>query len=224
MLRNISVLWLVAVSCAIFLIVPPVDGLGNSVKIAFFHVPLAWVSVLGFLLSAYWGFRYLETGEIKYDLKSSTSAKLGFLFCMLATLSGMLFAKLTWGTYWNWDPRQTTIFIVLLLYGSYMTLRFALQNERQRGRISAVYSLLAFSTVPFLVFIIPRFYFSLHPEPIINRLARVEMDSVMIYILLLTVAIDTLLFWKLLCYKVKKEYEKYLGSLQMGIDKDGMEI
>ena len=221
MLRNISALWLAAVSCAICFIVPSADGLGNFVKIAFFHIPLAWVSVLGFLLSAYWGFRYLGTGDMKYDLKSSTAAKLGLLFCILATLSGMLFAKLSWGTYWNWDPRQTTIFIVLLLYGSYMTLRFALLNERQRARISAVYGLLAFSTVPFLVFIIPRFYFSLHPEPIINRLARVEMDSVMIYMLLLTVAVDTLLFWKLLCYKVKKEYD---GISKISVDKDGVKI
>jgi len=224
MMRRVLFLWLAAVMGAIVFIIPPAEGLGNVVKIAFFHIPLAWVSVLGFLLSAYWGIQYLRTGEMYYDLKSSTAAKLGLFFCIFATLSGMVFAKLTWGAYWNWDPRQITIFILLLIYGSYITLRSAIPNIITRARTSAVYGLFAFFTVPFLMFIIPRFYFSLHPEPIINRLGRLDMDSIMAYGLLLTLVTSTALFRQILCYLLKKEYRKYPANMADRIGKDGMKL
>ena len=190
-------LWIIGVVYAVFYIVPPVEGLGYLVRIAFFHIPVAWVAVLAFFLSASWSMQYVRTGELKYDRKSSTAAGLGLLFCLLATISGAFFAKLTWGAYWNWDPRQTTIFILLLIYGAYLVLRASIQDEEQRARISAVYALLSFLTVPFLVFIIPRFYFSLHPEPLLNKVGKLEMDAVMLYVLLAAVGVSTMLFFQL---------------------------
>ncbi|WP_378956420.1 cytochrome c biogenesis protein [Pelosinus sp. sgz500959] len=190
-------LWIIGVVYAVFYIVPPAEGLGYLVRVAFFHIPVAWVSVLAFLLSAFWSMQYLRTQEIRYDWKSSVAATLGLLFCLLATVSGAIFAKLTWGAYWNWDPRQTTIFILLLIYGAYLVLRASIQDEEQRARISAVYALLSSLTVPFLVFIIPRFYFSLHPEPVFNKAGKLEMDAIMLYILLAAVGACTALFWQL---------------------------
>lgn len=189
-------LWLAGVVYAVFYVVPPVEGLGYLVRIAFFHIPVAWVSVLAFMLSAFWSAQYLRTRDFRYDRKSAVAAALGLLFCLLATVSGAVFAKLTWGAYWNWDPRQTTIFILLLIYGAYLALRSSIIDEEQRARISAVYALLSSITVPFLVFIIPRFYFSLHPEPVLNRAGKLEMDTVMIYILLAAVGACTALFWQ----------------------------
>lgn len=190
-------LWIVSVIYAVFYVVPPAEGLGYLVRIAFFHIPVAWVSVLAFLLSAFWSVQYLRTQEMEYDRKSSVAATLGLLFCLLATVSGAIFAKLTWGAYWNWDPRQTTIFILLLLYGAYLVLRASIQDEEQRAKISAVYALLSSLTVPFLVFIIPRFYFSLHPEPVFNGAGKLEMDRIMLYVLLAAVGACTALFWQM---------------------------
>ncbi|HEY3424665.1 MAG TPA: cytochrome c biogenesis protein CcsA, partial [Negativicutes bacterium] len=90
---------------AVFFLVPPVQGLGEKVRIAFFHIPVAWVSVLAFVLSAFWALRYLQTRRVEYDLRSAAAAGLGLVFCLLATISGAIFAKVTWGAYWNWDPR-----------------------------------------------------------------------------------------------------------------------
>jgi len=215
---------LIAVIYAVFFIVPPAQGLGNFVRIAFFHIPVAWVSVLAFLLSAYWAAQYLRTREMKYDWKSAASARLGLLFCILATISGAVFAKLTWGVYWNWDPRQISIFILLLIYGAYMTLRGAIEEENQQAKISAVYSLLSFITVPFLIFIIPRFYFSLHPEPIINHVGRIDMDKVMFYVLLLTLGVCTALFWGLLLNNVRKVQKRHLANAIHNKDKDKVKI
>lgn len=179
---------------AVFFIVPPAEGLGNYVRIAFFHIPTAWVAVVAFLGAAYWGVRYLKTRELRYDAKSARSAILGLIFTLMATVSGAVFSKLTWGAYWNWDPRQTTIFVLLLIYAAYVTLRMTMRDERARASSSAVYALFSFIAVPFLVFILPRMFFSLHPSPVLNETGRIDMDAVMLGTLVLSLIDMTLIY------------------------------
>lgn len=193
----VLVLGALALGYAVFFLVPPAEGLGYLVRIAFFHIPVAWVSVLAFFLAALGAGQYLRTKDLYHDCRSAAAAWWGFIFCLLATASGAVFAKLTWGAYWNWDPRQTSIFVLLLIYGAYLTLRSAIEDEFVRAKISAIYALLAFVTVPFLVFILPRAYFSLHPEPVLNRSGRVEMEAVMLATLGGAIVFFTLLFWQL---------------------------
>ena len=179
---------------AVFFIVPPAEGLGNYVRIAFFHIPTAWVAVVAFFGAAYWGARYLKTRELHYDAKSARSAILGLIFTLMATVSGAVFSKLTWGAYWNWDPRQTTIFVLLLIYAAYVTLRMTMRDERARASSSAVYALFSFIAVPFLVFILPRMFFSLHPSPVLNETGRIDMDAVMLGTLALALIDMTLIY------------------------------
>jgi len=142
---------------------PDVPGLEQKARNIFFHVPTAWTTVFAFLVSMYFGFRYLKTRDNDYDLKSVSSAGLGFLFCILATVTGAVWAKFNWGSYWNWDPRQTSIFILLLIYGAYFALRSAIESDEKRARLSAVYAIVAGLTVPFFIFIMPRMMTGLHP-------------------------------------------------------------
>ena len=179
---------------AVFFIVPPAEGLGNYVRIAFFHIPTAWVAVVAFFGAAYWGARYLKTRELHYDAKSARSAILGLIFTLMATVSGAVFSKLTWGAYWNWDPRQTTIFVLLLIYAAYVTLRMTMRDERARASSSAVYALFSFIAVPFLVFILPRMFFSLHPSPVLTETGRIDMDAVMLGTLVLALIDMTLIY------------------------------
>ena len=197
--------WLVGVVGAVFYLVPPVAGLGYLVRLAFFHIPVAWVSVLAFLVSAGAAVQYLRTRERKYDCLSACSARLGLVFCILATVSGAIFAKLTWGAYWNWDPRQTTVFILLLIYGAYLALRAAIDEEERRAGVAAVYALLACLSVPFLVFVIPRMYFSLHPEPVLNSAGSVAMDPILLYVLIAALGGCTALYGLLLCRAVSRK-------------------
>ena len=125
-----------AVVYAVFFLVPPAMGLGSLVRIAFFHIPVAWVAVLAFLVSAWYAVRYLRRPSARFDAFSAESARLGLIFVVLATLSGAVFSKLTWGSYWNWDPRQTTIFVLLLIYAAYLTLRSVIPDAHRRGRAS----------------------------------------------------------------------------------------
>jgi len=210
----------IGVVYAVFFIVPPAEGLGEKVRIAFFHIPVAWVSVLAFILSAFWALRYLQTRKIEYDWRSAVAASLGLTCCLLATVSGAIFAKVTWGTYWNWDPRQTTIFILLLIYGASLALRSSIEDIEQKAKISAVYSLLSILVMPFLVFIIPRYYFSLHPSPLINSASKINMDSVMLHVLFAALLISTAIFWRIFHYCLERmQQTNNLGSANKAVNK-----
>ena len=197
-MNKILILLTLAICAAIIFFVPPIKGLGDLAKIIFFHVPTAWVAVIAFFASAFFAAKFLKTREIFFDRLSERAARLGFIFVLLSTISGAIFSKLTWGAYWNWDPRQTTIFVLILIYGAYLTLRAAVSDEKIRAKVSAVYSLLSVLTVPFLVFILPRMYFSLHPSPVLNSAGRVEMDSIVLVVLIAAVVDATLIFIQLM--------------------------
>ena len=208
-MNAVLTLWFAAVAYGVFFLVPPAEGLGYLVRIAFFHIPVAWVAVLAFGQSAWNALRYLQTRQWHYDWRSSSAAGLGLVFCLLATGSGAVFAKLTWGAYWNWDPRQTSIFVLLLIYGSYMALRSSLEDAELRARVSAVYTLLAVITVPFLVFILPRFYYSLHPEPLLNSGGQLQMEATMLVVLLAALAGFTAVYWRILHWRVGRKAQQW---------------
>jgi len=98
-----------------------------------------------------------------WDIYTVSTASLGTFYAVLATVTGMLWAKYNWGAYWNWDPRQTSIFILILIYAAFFALRSAIDNEERKARLSSVYSIISFVTVPFLVFVLPRLSSGLHP-------------------------------------------------------------
>jgi heme exporter protein C len=153
-----------AVIVASFLTPVPQKQIGEASRIFYYHIPQAWVCVIAFAMSMVYSIRYLRSKNIAEDDKAVVAARLGFVFCVLATVTGSIFAKVTWGSFWNWDPRETSIFILLLIYGAYFALRGAVEVEEKRASLSAVYSIFAFVTVPFLIFVVPRIVPSLHPE------------------------------------------------------------
>jgi len=182
-------IWIAAVvSIGIVMPIGNIPGLGPKARIIFFHVPMSWLAVLAFFMAMWYGIAYLRKKDMKYDIKSAVSAELGFMFSILATITGSIWAKFNWGSFWNWDPRETSIFVLLLIYGAYFTLRSALDVEERRATLSAVYSIIAFVTVPFFVFIMPRIMFSLHPggggspAPIVNSNGKMYMDMNMRYV------------------------------------------
>ncbi|MCX7737074.1 MAG: cytochrome c biogenesis protein [Candidatus Kapabacteria bacterium] len=142
---------------------PYVPKLEEQIRILNFHVPMAWISVLAYLLAMIYSIRYLKSKDFNNDVLAASAAAIGTLFAILATTTGMIWAKFNWGSFWNWDPRETSIFILLLIYGAYFALRSAIDNPELKARLSSVYSIIAFITVPFLVFILPRLVDSLHP-------------------------------------------------------------
>jgi heme exporter protein C len=175
-LRLLLFAWIAAALAAGFLWAPLVDGLGETTRVLYFHIPSAWITVVALGWSMLHSLLYLKRRRIEHDDHAAGAAELGILFCVVATVSGSMWAKAAWNSYWNWDPRETSIFFLLLIYGAYLALRGAIEGEERRARLSAIYSAAAFVSVPFLMFIVPRLYFSLHPEPILNTQGKIDMD------------------------------------------------
>ncbi len=161
-----------------FVFPAPQKMIGEASRIFYFHVPQAWVAVLAFVVSMVASIRYLRKGESLDDDRARVAAVLGLIFSLLATVSGSIFAKITWGSYWNWDPRETSILVLLLIYGAYFALRSAVEGESRKARLAAVYAIFAFITVPFLVFVVPRVLPSLHPsDSVVNSSGQFTMGG-----------------------------------------------
>ncbi len=158
-------LWIAGVVVAMFLVVPQYVGLGDAGRIIVMHVPTAWITTVAFAVSAFYSARYLWRRRPADDANAVAAAETGFLFCVLATVTGAIFAQIVWGTFWNWDPRETSILVLLLIYAAYFALRSALDEPERRRRLSAAYNLFAAVTMPFLLFVAPRVAeSSLHPN------------------------------------------------------------
>src|ERR1051326_1745843 len=112
--------WLALVIVAAFTYVREAQGfVPGTGRIIFFHVPQSMLAVVGFIVSMVYAVRYLRTRRRLDDVKAETGAELGLLCCALATLTGSIFAKVEWGSYWNWDPRETSVAVLLSLSAPY---------------------------------------------------------------------------------------------------------
>jgi heme exporter protein C len=191
-------LWISAVIVGAFWYAPLAAGfIGESSRILFFHVPMAWVSFVAFISAGVWSVRFLYGGrQARHDRAAAAAIQLGLLFGILATVTGALWARIMWGAFWNWDPRQTSIVVALLFYGAYLALRSSLEDRDARARLSASYAVLGLAVAPFLYFIMPRIMFSLHPQSVINAQGKVEMESRMVQVLLAgSAGFTALFFW-----------------------------
>ncbi len=171
-------------------------------RVMVFHVPVAWVAVLGFLVATVFSVRSLRQADPVADLKASVAAELGLTFGILALITGSLWAKYEWNSFWNWDPRETSVLILLLIYGAYFALRSAVSGAETRARLSAVYAVLAFITVPFLVFVVPRIMDTLHPAPIMDNRGKSHMDPPLRVVFFAALAAFTVLFFWMMSLKV----------------------
>lgn len=194
---------------------PPQAQLGDVSRIFYFHVPVAWVSVLAFLVGMVNSVRYLRSKDIRFDIRAWVASQLGLLFAVLATISGSIFAKAAWGSYWNWDPRETSLFILILIYGAYLALRSAVPEEGKRAVLSSVYAILAFVTVPFLVFVVPRVFQSLHPtDSIVDKSMKIQMSGQVSVLFFPALAAFTVIFFWMYYLHTKIENLERAGLLQ----------
>src|SRR6185436_16315120 len=149
--------YLAAVVAAAFLWPEPSEGfIGQSSRIVFFHVPCAWTSTLAFLVAAAYSLAYLLRRNPWHDEIACAAVKLGLFFGILTLITGSLFASIMWGTWWNWDPRESSYLLLVFLYSAYLFLRAAIDDPARKARIAAVYALFAAVLMPFLVFVAPR--------------------------------------------------------------------
>jgi len=169
--------YMLFVVVAAFLWPKPARGfIGESSRIVFFHVPCAWTATLAFIVAAVASIIHLARRDVASDEAAAAAVRLGFLFSILATVTGSIFADVMWGSFWNWDPRETSIVLLLFLYAAYLFLRGAIADPERRGVFCAAYALFSGFVMPFLMFVVPRVTASLHPQTVINREGKILMD------------------------------------------------
>ncbi len=143
--------------------VPRLPILNEGIRNLYFHVPM-WFGMMIILgISVVYSIKYLRNPRPENDDIAVESAYTGILFGALGLVTGMIWARFTWGAWWVSDPKLNGAAIAMLIYCAYLVLRNSLEDEGQRARISAIYNIFAFSTLVPLLFILPRMTDSLHP-------------------------------------------------------------
>lgn len=158
-------LGMIAVALAlVFLVAPRAQDSagGNAQRIFYFHLSSAWVGFGAWIVTAVAGGVYLRRRDLKYDRVAVASAEIGVLFIAMVLLSGMLWARPVWNTWWTWDFKLTLSALQFLMYLAYLMLRSGIDDVNKRARFAAVYGIVGALTVP-LNFLVSRVLQSIHP-------------------------------------------------------------
>jgi heme exporter protein C len=191
----------------VFIYAPREVNMGDVQRIFYFHLGSAWVGFFAFFVTMISGVLYLWKGERRYDNLGVSSAEIGTVFMTMAIISGSLWARPVWNTWWTWDPRLTITAIQWLLYLAYFMLRAGIEDPARRARFSAVYGIIAFITVP-LSFLSIRIWRTIHPvvvggESGATAEGAFNMTAAMRTTLLFSLATFTVLYFALLVYRVR---------------------
>lgn len=176
---------------------------GSTVRIMYVHVPTIWVAYMAFVLTAVCSAVYLSGRDrsLGWDRVAGASAEIGVLFVAFSLVTGSLWGRITWGTYWVWDARLTSTAFLFITYIGYLAVRRLGGTMRQRARRSAVLALLAVLEIPLVHFSV-RLWRSLHQEAsVATGGTDVELDGLMLFSLFLGLVAFTLTFVWLLMHR-----------------------
>jgi heme exporter protein C len=167
-----SLIWLaaaawVAVTAAlvlIFFVAREADAAmgGQLQRIFYVHVPSAWLAYLGFAIVFVSSIAYLRTGARRWDLMAHGAAEIGVLFATLVLITGPIWARPVWGTWWEWDARLTSTLVLWLTYVGYLLLRGLATDRSRAGRLAAIVGIVGFIDVPIVHFSV-QWWRTLHP-------------------------------------------------------------
>lgn len=143
--------------------VPRLPILNETIRALYFHVTMWFGMIIMLVVAVIYSIKFLKTNDLRNDDIAIEFTNAAILFGVLGIITGMLWAKFTWGDYWSGDPKQNASAIGLLMYFAYLVLRNSLTDVNQRGRIGAVYNIFAFAAFIPLIFVLPRLTDSLHP-------------------------------------------------------------
>jgi len=156
-----AILFLISVGM-VFFYAPMEAVMGNVQRIFYYHVAVGWVGMLSFFAAAIAGILYLRSKDRKWDVFAQAAVEIGIVFIFLNIVTGSIWARPIWNTWWTWDPRLTTATIMELIYFAYLMLRQGIEDPERRARFGAVYVILGFVSVP-LTFFSARLFRTIHP-------------------------------------------------------------
>src|SRR6266699_1472164 len=175
----------------IFLYAPTDAVQGQPQRIFYFHVPVAWLAMLGFGIVTVAGIGYLLKRDERWDWAARASAELGAVFATLTLITGSICGKTTWGTWWTWDARLTTTLILWFIYIGYLMLRSYMGRTHASARAGAVLAIIGIVDVP-IIYESVNWWRTLHPPAQVG--VQGALPSSVVLTLMVSLATFTLLY------------------------------
>jgi heme exporter protein C len=209
LLRILDILSLILLAVAtwmVFFYAPLEAVMGQVQRVFYFHVATGWLGLLAFLLAAAAGVIYLARPAKKWDILAVAAVEIGLVYSFVNIVSGSVWARPAWNTWWTWDPRLVTATIMELVYLAYLMLRQGIEEPERRARYGAIMAILAAVTVPITYYSI-RIWRTIHPVVIGSGDPTAEgsfdMTSRMLVTLLFAVLTFTVMGISLLWHRVR---------------------
>ena len=209
----------VAILVALYmaLVLAPTEAtMGDVQRIFYWHVATAWVGFLAFFVTLIASIAYLRTGRHRWDVLAVSSVEVGLTYSVIMTITGSLWAKPIWNTWWTWEPRLTSVTIMLLIYASYLLLRRMIDEPARRARFAAVYGIAGFISVP-ITFMAVRWWRTIHP--VIFESEGFHLTPPMLAVLIVSVIAFSILYAALLVLRCRLEFTADLvAELKAGLE------
>ncbi len=187
---------------AAFYYAPTEPIMGHIQRIFYIHMGTVWAATIAFFIVFIASIGYLWKGSRRLDILAYCSAELGVVFLTLTIVTGSIWAKPIWGTWWTWDPQLTTTFILWIMYIVYLLIRSSAGNDTRRAKYAAVFGIIAFLDLP-LVYLSARVMRGI--SPVVFGPGGGGIEPAMMVALLINLLAFTLLFVLLLRIRTKIE-------------------
>lgn len=202
---------MLSVSIGAMYLAPTEQTMGDAQRVMYVHIAVAWLALLGFIAMSACGVGYLLTRNLNWDQWSQATGEIGWLCSTLTLVTGSLWAHAAWGTWWTWDPRLVTSFILWALYSGNLILRNGLGDDHQRARLCAVLAIIGVADVP-LVVMATRWFRGIHP-------VSPQMEPSMRYVLLASViGLTAMMTLLLVRRRTQLQLENRVAQFQMRIE------
>ncbi len=206
----------------IFMVAPTDSVLGHVQRVFYFHVPIAIMSFLAFFVVFIASLGYLIKRTPKWDAIAHASAEVGVIFVTLALLTGIIWARPIWNTWWTWEPRLTTTMILWLIYVAYLMVRSYAPSQSKGAIYGAVVGILGFIDVPIVYYSVV-WWRSIHPSPVVGPFAQADaLDSTMAWILLYSFITFVFFFAYMVMERIElRNTEEALGRIRFTLRRRG---
>jgi len=206
----------------IFMVAPTDSVLGHVQRVFYFHVPIAIMSFLAFFVVFVASLGYLIKRTPKWDAIAEASAEVGVVFVTLALLTGIIWARPIWNTWWTWEPRLTTTMILWLIYVAYLMVRSYAPSQSKGAIYGAVVGILGFIDVPIVYYSVV-WWRSIHPSPVVGPFAQADaLDSTMAWILLYSFITFVFFFAYMVMERIElRNTEEALGRIRFTLRRRG---
>ena len=194
----VALLWMV------FFWVPTEAVQGVVQRIFYVHVPSAWVAFMAFGIVALSSVMYLWLKDERFDRAAVAAAEGGMVFTTIVLLTGPLWGKIAWGTYWTWEPRLTFTLLLWFIYLGYFMVRNATENPEKGRRFAAVVGIVGALDIP-LIHVSVLWFRSLHPQPVVLNSDGPALDADMGITIGVAVLAFNILFFGLMMLRYQVE-------------------